>query len=83
MHESERKVDAPGRGSRETAVTTAVAAPFSQPPFPALALALESPPTLLSSSVTNRLIVEREKVILIDDDYLCYNSSSMLQKNRV
>lgn len=40
-------------------------------------------PILLSSSVTNRLIVEREKVILIDDDYLCYNSSSMLQRNRV
>lgn len=48
-------------------------------PIPALA----QTPTLLSSSVTNRLIVEREKVILIDDDYLCYNSSSMLQRNRV
>lgn len=60
---------------RETAVTTAA----TTPPFPAFAL--ESP--ILSSSVTNRLIVEREKVILIDDDYLCYNSSSMLQKNRV
>lgn len=79
MHESERKVDAPGRGSREIAVTTAAATPHPPVPRPRPRI----PTTLLSSSVTNRLIVEREKVILIDDDYLCYNSSSMLQKNRV
>lgn len=53
--ESERKVDAPGRGSRERSLS-----PPLPPPSPFLALALESR-TLLSSSVTNRLIVEREK----------------------